>query len=134
LQEQLDDVVSKLERMEKMIAQLQGCCVEKEASKNSSMQIELGATQNKDGAYLEQNAPNPFYEQTIIKYYLPKNFKAATMHFTDWQGRNLKTINLQDAGHGTISISAKELAAGTYAYTLVVDGKIVDTKKMILTR
>ena len=56
------------------------------------------------------------------------------MHFTDWQGRNLKTINLQDAGHGTISISAKELAAGTYAYTLVVDGRIVDTKKMVLTK
>ena len=125
---------SELDEMKLMIRQLQGCCVEKEESKNSSIQIELGASQNKDVPYLEQNAPNPFYDETIIKYYLPKNFESATMRFTDWQGRNLKTIQLQDAGEGTISISAKELAAGTYAYTLIMNGNIIDTKKMILTR
>ena len=134
VEENYNNVITKLDRMEKMIAQLQGCCVEKEESQNSSLQIELGNMQNGKGAYLEQNAPNPFYDETIIKYYLPKNFKSATMRFTDWQGRNLKTIQLQDAGEGTISISAKELEAGTYAYTLVVDGKLVDTNKMILTR
>ena len=137
LKEQIDEMATQLKELDDiklMIAQLQGCCVEKEASQNADIQIELGTPQNEDIPYLEQNAPNPFYDETIIKYYLPKKFDSATMRFTDWQGRNLKTIQLQDAGHGTISISAKELAAGTYAYTLVVDGQLVDTKKMILTK
>ena len=85
-------------------------------------------------ASLEQNAPNPFYNETIIKYYLPKNFESAMIRFTNWQGQHLKTIPLQHAGAGTISISSKELTAGMYAYTLVMDGRIVDAKKMILTR
>jgi len=134
VEENYNNVITKMDRMEKMIAQLQGCCVEKEASQNSNLNIQLGNTQNTEIAYLEQNAPNPFYDETIIQYFLPEKVDSATMRFTDWQGRNLKTIPLQNSGHGTISISAKELAAGTYAYTLIMDGKIVDTKKMVLTK
>ena len=134
LKEQLGNVQDQLEDMKIMIAQLQGCCVQKEETPLNTMEIELANAIKTDAPYLEQNAPNPFYEQTIIKYFLPEKFESATMNFADWQGRIIKTTPLQNAGHGTISISAKELTAGTYAYTLVVDGKIIDTRKMILTR
>ena len=37
-------------------------------------------------------------------------------------------------GHGTVIVSGGTLAAGMYVYSLVVDGQIVDTKQMILTK
>jgi len=134
LKDQLENVADQLEDMKIMIAQLQGCCVQKEETPLNTIEIELANAIKNDAPYLEQNAPNPCYEQTIIKYFLPENFESASMRFTDLQGRELKTTLLQNSGHGTISISAKELVAGTYTYTLIVDGKIIATKKMVLTR
>lgn len=37
-------------------------------------------------------------------------------------------------GHGMVTLSGGTLAAGMYVYSLVVDGQIVDTKQMILTK
>lgn len=37
-------------------------------------------------------------------------------------------------GDGQISISASTLDAGMYLYSLVVDDRVVDTKRMILTK
>ena len=36
-------------------------------------------------------------------------------------------------GEGSITISANELYAGTYLYSLIVDGRLIDTKQMIIT-
>ncbi len=36
-------------------------------------------------------------------------------------------------GHGSVEVSASSLLPGMYLYTLVVDGQIIDTKRMILT-
>jgi len=33
-----------------------------------------------------------------------------------------------------ISLEASQLSAGTYAYTLIVDGKKIETKKMVIVR
>ena len=46
----------------------------------------------------------------------------------------MKTIRLTEKGVGTLTIRASELAAGAYVYNLVIDGKLIDTKKMILTK
>ena len=44
-----------------------------------------------------------------------------------------KTIVLNGKGEVNTTINAKELIAGMYYYTLVIDNTEVDTKKMILT-
>jgi len=46
---------------------------------------------------------------------------------------HLQTFPINATGDGTVSIDGSSLAAGMYVYTLVVDGKIVDSKRMILT-
>ena len=48
-------------------------------------------------------------------------------------GQLLKSVSVAQ-GNGQLTINAGELAAGTYSYNLVVDGAIVDTKKMVLTK
>ena len=51
----------------------------------------------------------------------------------DMNGKLLKTITVKIPGKGSVTITANDLPAGMYYYTLVVNDNEVDTKKMILT-
>ncbi len=87
-----------------------------------------------DAATLGQNAPNPFNSSTIIKYYLPSQANNAELIITDANGNTLKSFALSNKGAGQINISAGTLSSGSYFYSLLVDGKKIDTKQMILTK
>ena len=83
-------------------------------------------------AVLFQNAPNPFSTSTEIKYYLQGQVHQAYLYFFNMQGTLLKTTKLNEREYGQITINASELNPGMYIYSLVTDGKEVDTKRMIL--
>lgn len=85
-------------------------------------------------AYLEQNSPNPVAGSTIIRYTIPVSAGAAFLHVTDAKGQLVKTITLSNKGTGQVTLNSGTLAAGTYNYTLIVDGKQADTKRFIITR
>jgi hypothetical protein len=80
---------------------------------------------------LEQNVPNPFAEQTTINYFLPESTGKAQMLFYNAQGKLIQSTELTQKGKGQLNVFASDLTNGIYTYTLVVDGKIVETKKMI---
>ncbi|MCK5168256.1 MAG: tail fiber domain-containing protein [Bacteroidales bacterium] len=82
---------------------------------------------------LYQNAPNPFSQSTTIEYYLAENIQKAVICIYDMNGTQLKCIPLHLTGYGNITISGSELKAGIYMYSLIADGKVIDTKRMILT-
>lgn len=84
------------------------------------------------GAALEQNAPNPFNSVTTIRYNIPSSAKTAQIMVTNAAGNTVKTFNLSSKGSGNVTINANELSAGSFFYTLIVDGKKADTKQMIL--
>jgi hypothetical protein len=84
-------------------------------------------------AVLYQNAPNPFSVQTNIRFELPNTVQNAELHICNMTGTLLKTIKVNQRGEGNVTISANEFAAGMYLYSLVIDGRIVDTKQMLLT-
>jgi hypothetical protein len=46
---------------------------------------------------------------------------------------NLKQIPVK-ASQSNITINGSELIAGMYMYSLIVNGQVVDTKRMILTK
>ena len=81
---------------------------------------------------LEQNQPNPFNENTTIKYYLPNSTESASMAIADMNGTVLKTFTLSGKGYGQVLIGGGSLASGTYIYTLTVNGEQVDSKRMML--
>jgi len=83
---------------------------------------------------LEQNIPNPFSKTTTINYYLPVNKGNAYINFYSAAGAVLKSVKLVANGKGTITLKANELPSGTYQYALVVDGKNIDSKQMILAK
>ncbi|MEO6165983.1 MAG: tail fiber domain-containing protein [Chitinophagales bacterium] len=86
------------------------------------------------GAKLEQNNPNPFSQATVIRYNLPTTFSSAQIVITNQSGKVLKQVNISGAGKGKLNVDAGSLSAGTYNYSLVVDGIIIDTRKMELLK
>ena len=84
-------------------------------------------------AKLYSNIPNPFKEQTTISFFIPEASSRASIHIYNLQGKQIKQINIESRGNGSVTINGYELIPGMYMYSLIVDGKEVDTKKMILT-
>jgi len=87
---------------------------------------------NEAAPVLYQNIPNPYSEGTIIKYYLPDGLSEADIIVFDMTGKQLKSFSLNTPGESSIKVSSSELQPGMFMYTMVVDGKIIDTKQMIL--
>jgi hypothetical protein len=83
-----------------------------------------------NSAVLYQNTPNPFGEGTTIKYFVPDNANAKIV-FYDNYGNQIKTYNIAENGMGQLNVEASNLSAGMYSYSLIISGKIIDTKKMI---
>ncbi len=83
---------------------------------------------------LEQNMPNPASESTTIRFYVPTNAKQAGISVFDADGRIVKSFERLAIGQGQLVIEAGTLEAGSYTYTLLVDGAKVDAKTMVITR
>jgi hypothetical protein len=85
-------------------------------------------------AVLHQNTPNPFSQSTQIRYYLPQTTNTASLCIYDLNGTQLKQIPLTQRGEGMEIIQGSQFAPGIYLYALIVDGREVDVKRMILTQ
>lgn len=85
-------------------------------------------------AILYQNTPNPFNEETEISYRLGSNVISAAICIYNLNGRQLKKYPISsDTIVGKISVSASEFPAGMYIYSLVINNRVVDSKRMTLT-
>lgn len=85
-------------------------------------------------ASLGQNQPNPFHQSTLIDYFLPENVQQASIQITALDGKILGQVNIDKTGKGQVDIQANTYPAGTYYYALIVDGVLIETKKMVLMR
>lgn len=83
---------------------------------------------------LFQNAPNPFKDNTVIKYTIPQNTKSASLLIYDMNGKQINQFVLSQRGMGVVTIEGNQLEAGMYLYSLIVDGTVIDVKRMILTK
>ena len=85
------------------------------------------------GNVLYQNTPNPFKEKTVIRFNLAENVKNAFIYIFDMQGTLQKQIAVTPSMQSVI-INGYELTPGMYIYSLIVNGKEIDTKRMILSK
>ena len=86
-----------------------------------------------DYAELNQNVPNPFNGYTKVKYVIPSSSKSASMNIFSMSGKLMKKINIEHLGEGELTINASDIPSGTYMYELMVNGKNIETKKMVLS-
>ncbi len=89
---------------------------------------------------LFQNYPNPFHNNTVIKYTVPEISDAGihprvTLAVYDREGRKIATLvdKHQSPGIHQVIFHAPALAAGVYFYKLQVDHSIV-TRKLVVVK
>lgn len=87
------------------------------------------AIQNK----LYQNVPNPFKEQTIIRFSLASDVKDAAIYIFDMTGKAIKKLPISQ-GQDSVSVGGYEFGEGMFLYSLIVNGQEIDTKKMIIMK
>ena len=87
-----------------------------------------------DMVRMDQNKPNPFSESTVITLNIPSNAQAANIYIYDMNGKQAQSLPVSERGETNITVYAADLSAGMYIYTLVVDGKVAVTRRMIVSK
>jgi len=83
---------------------------------------------------LGQNIPNPFTTETTINYTVEDEFTNAEMRIFDMNGKLIHQEPITQTGQGVVNLTTTNMQTGTYSYSLVVDGKVVGTKSMVLAK
>jgi len=104
-----------------------------EQLKNAGTNSIADRYENTGTSSLAQNLPNPFTESTTIEYFLSENVNDAKIYIYNMNGAQLKSYDLHLKGNRSIIINGGEFNPGMYMYTLIIDGQVIDTKRMILT-
>ncbi len=65
---------------------------------------------------------------------MPEQYTAAKIIITDKNGKSIKEVNVSGSGKGSLQVDASALSSGTYQYSLYVEGRMIDSKQMILAR
>lgn len=112
----------------KLSDQVQNCC-QAEAGADATTD-DRGLPMNQP--LLEQNIPNPFTENTLIHYSLPEGFRTASIIVTDVSGTQVLQFAINKPGFGHVVVEGGSLNAGTYVYTLIVNGRRIESKRMVL--
>jgi hypothetical protein len=129
-------IIKGMQEQQQTIRDLQQKNDQLQQQMNSLKQMILassGAISNTRAAYLLQNAPNPFNQNTTIQCYVPSSIKQAGLLVYNEGGRLMKSFSLS-AGMNSITIDAGSLSSGQYTYTFLADGKKVDSKSMAVTK
>lgn len=129
IEEQQSTIESQTEKIEDMQSELREIKDLLQSGKGFAENTETGM---EDKAILKQNAPNPFSKVTTIAYYLPEVSRTASIKVFDLVGKELKSLKLTKKGNSNIELNVEDLSNGMYLYSLIVDGKIIDSKQMIL--
>jgi hypothetical protein len=111
----------QIEDLKQMVSQLTGA---QQVTANTSQAIVLSTNT------LDQNIPNPVKNNAVIRYNV--HASNAQLKVTDANGKLIRLVQLSNAGNGSVNIDCSTLAAGTYYYSLIAGGKIIDSKKMVV--
>ena len=125
-------LVQSINELSQELAELKGTSSKKAKKKAETTSIDE-TTSEVDLVRMDQNKPNPFSESTVITLNIQKDTQKANIFIYDMSGKQVKAIPVEDRGETNITVYASELTAGMYIYTLVVDGKVAVTRKMIVT-
>ena len=119
------------DRIDQLEQQLQNCCSNSSQMRisNPAIAIELS-----NSIILNQNDPNPFAEETRITFNIPESVNDAKIIFTDNSSHVIQTVKINERGEGQIVVYASNLTSGIYNYTLIADGKVIDSKKMVCSK
>ena len=140
LQTQVDALNARLTNLENCLSALLPslCQMNQSMIQNNTQETQeqvrsqLAVTlSNKTAIILDQNVPNPFAEQTTINFSIPITVVKAQIHFYNAEGKLIHSVDVTERGLGNLTVFGSDLSTGVYTYTLVADGQIVATKRMM---
>jgi len=114
--------------LQKQIDELKAMIISNQPSANSQRSTLLASSS------LQQNIPNPVTNSTTINYTLPQIHSSAKIIITDKNGKAIKEANISGSGKGSLKVDASLFAGGIYQYSLYADGKLIETKQMVVAR
>jgi len=107
-------------------------CVEMQNRNMSSLVKDIEFTVPETGAWIEDNFPNPFTKETLVNYYLPEGMQGRVI-VNDMYGKLIDIYDLNE-GENTLKIISDDWAPGIYNYGFMVEDKIIEYKKMVITQ
>jgi trimeric autotransporter adhesin len=123
MQKQLSDQQSQINELKTTLSNAGTTGMVKVSIDNSDQTTLLG-----------QNIPNPFDHSTLIPFRIPSDCHDASIAIVETAtGRIIHLIPVS-CTETELSFDAGSLASGDYSYSLYVDGKLVETKQMVLTK
>lgn len=130
----INEVKTENNHLKTALSELQGESLY-QAKTRKSMKIATSInTEDEAILSLSQNNPNPFSTSTSIEVSVPEYVKTAALFVFDMSGKQIKCIDITERGISRIPISSEGFTEGMYLYSLIADGKVIGTKKMILER
>lgn len=87
--------------------------------------------------FLEPNVPNPFVDQTSIGFSLDADYESVRLVFYDAFYNEVEVLldaSLVEGRHQHLFVPGGRYASGMYFYSLIVEGKERQTRRMILVR
>ena len=135
--------INYMEIIPLLIRSVQELKTELDATKNANAPIQKSQTRSTEEeatdidavvTTLYQNEPNPFTESTLIQCDVAEDVVKADLYIYDMNGKQIAVYPIAQRGATSITIEGESLDAGMYLYALIADGKVIDTKRMILTK
>lgn len=124
----------QIEQLQTEVTELKALVRQLLANQENQTPVQQYELQPKQQARLSQNYPNPFQEDTLIDYFIPETVQNARLEIHAVDGKHLASIPIQNTGAGQVMIKAASYPAGTYLYSLVLDGEVATSLQMVLTR
>lgn len=125
--DEIKDLKKQLDELKETVKSLAGANTSG-IKGNGSQSVTLS---DKNAVILNQNVPNPFAESTVVTYTIGQDFVKAQIIFTTTDGKIIKAVDIREKGTGTLNVFSNDLSSGLYSYSLIVDNKVIDTKKMM---
>lgn len=122
-------LVQSINELSQELAELKGTASRRAKAETTGIENNVSDI---DMVRMDQNKPNPFSESTVIGLNIPEKTQKADIFIYDLSGKQIQNVPVAERGETNITVYASELGAGMYIYTLVVDGKVVVTRRMIV--
>jgi hypothetical protein len=130
-----DDLEDAQNQLATLSAQMGDVLARLEAIEDCACDGTLGVTNfnlQPNQPVLLQNIPNPFDNSTSIGYFIPFRYNNANIIVSATSGRLLENYKIDRMGEGEILVNKERMQSAVYFYTLYVDGKRIDTKRMVV--
>lgn len=124
LQNQLEDLRTQVDQLRALLT-----------NRLNLTPAEANSLKAQSATWLGNSYPNPATGSTTIEYSLPPQVSAATCQVYTLDGKPVQTIVLSpSAGKNQVQLGTGRFAPGMYIYTLIVNGKSVDSKRLIVAQ